>query len=157
MPTAGLRSLAFPGVPQAPTGTVTFLFTDIEGSTRLWDEDSDAMRDALSRHDAILREAIGAHGGLVFATGGDGFTVAFAAPATRSPRPSSAQVALTAQELPVCGSASTPARRRSATATISAPRSTGPTRLMAIGHGGQVLVSGATAQLLADVELARPR
>lgn len=42
-----------------PTGTVTFLFTDIEGSTRLWQERGDAMGAALSRHDEILREAVG--------------------------------------------------------------------------------------------------
>ena len=49
-----------------PTGTVTFLFTDIEGSTRLWDEHLDAMPNALGRHDAILRAAIDAHGALGF-------------------------------------------------------------------------------------------
>jgi class 3 adenylate cyclase len=65
-------------VPQPPSGTVTFLFTDIEGSTRLWEDDADAMREALGRHDEILRDVIGAGGGFVFATGGDGFAVAFA-------------------------------------------------------------------------------
>ena len=48
---------------QAPSGTVTFLFTDIEGSTRLWEEQPEAMRTALARHDAILRDAVEAHGG----------------------------------------------------------------------------------------------
>ena len=60
-----------------PTGTVTFLFTDIEGSTRLWEERSVEMRGALAEHDAIVRGAIDAHGGYVFSTGGDGFAVAF--------------------------------------------------------------------------------
>ncbi len=60
-----------------PSGTVTFLFTDIEGSTRLWDRQPDAMRSALAHHDEILREAIDAHDGVVFATGGDGVAAAF--------------------------------------------------------------------------------
>ncbi len=60
----------------APSGTMTFLFTDIEGSTRLWQQDEAAMRDALSRHDAIVRAAIDGRGGYVFSTGGDGFAAA---------------------------------------------------------------------------------
>lgn len=60
-----------------PTGTVTFLFTDVEGSTRLWEESPEAMKVALGRHDAILRHAIDSHDGHVFATGGDAFSVAF--------------------------------------------------------------------------------
>jgi len=60
-----------------PTGTVTFLFTDIEGSTRRWDEAPDAMQHALARHDALVREAIERHGGFVFKTMGDAFYAAF--------------------------------------------------------------------------------
>ena len=60
-----------------PTGTVTFLFTDIEGSTTLWEQYPEAMRPALARHDAILREAIRAHGGHVFKTMGDALCAAF--------------------------------------------------------------------------------
>jgi class 3 adenylate cyclase len=62
----------------APTGTVTFLFTDIEGSTRRWDDQPEAMRHALARHDAILREAIARHGGHVVKTVGDAFYTAVA-------------------------------------------------------------------------------
>ncbi len=51
---------------ELPSGTVTFLFTDIEGSTTRWEQHRDAMQVALARHDAILREAIEAHGGVVF-------------------------------------------------------------------------------------------
>src|SRR3954462_1433874 len=61
-----------------PSGTVTLLFTDIEGSTRLWEAQPEAMRPALERHDALLRTAIDTHDGYVFSTGGDGFGVAFA-------------------------------------------------------------------------------
>src|SRR5215217_5004203 len=61
-----------------PTGTLTFLFTDIEGSTRRWDEQPEAMQAALARHDALLREAIERHGGYIFKTVGDAFHAAFA-------------------------------------------------------------------------------
>jgi class 3 adenylate cyclase len=60
-----------------PTGTVTFLFTDIDGSTKLWERDAAAMQAALVRHDTILREAVEAHGGYVFKTVGDAFCVAY--------------------------------------------------------------------------------
>ena len=58
---------------ELPSGTVTFLFTDIEGSTRLWEEHPEAMQGALARHDAIVGEAVAAHGGTVVKTTGDGF------------------------------------------------------------------------------------
>ena len=61
-----------------PRGTVTFLFTDVEGSTRLWEAQHDAMRTALARHDALLRQSIETHGGYVFKTVGDAFCAAFA-------------------------------------------------------------------------------
>ena len=62
---------------QPPTGTITFLFTDIEGSTRLWQAQPRTMEVALRRHDAILRRVIGEHGGHVFKTVGDAFYAAF--------------------------------------------------------------------------------
>ena len=63
---------------ELPTGTVTFLFTDLETSTRLWEgQPEETMRDALARHDTILREAIEAHRGVVFSTMGDGMAAAF--------------------------------------------------------------------------------
>ena len=60
-----------------PSGTVTFLFTDVEGSTRLWAADKGAMSASLLVHDAILRAAIESHGGYVFTTAGDSFAAAF--------------------------------------------------------------------------------
>src|SRR4051812_22284512 len=63
-----------------PTNTVTFLFTDIEGSTSRWEHFPHAMKAALSRHDALLRHAIEAHGGHVFKTVGDAFCAAFPSP-----------------------------------------------------------------------------
>ena len=65
-------------MPALPTGTVTFLFTDMEGSTRLWEAYPDAMRKALVRHDAVLRQAIEYNNGVVFKTVGDAFCAAFA-------------------------------------------------------------------------------
>ena len=65
-------------VSELPSGTVTFLFTDLEGSTRLWEEHPDAMQAALARHDEMVRTAIESHGGHVVKTTGDGFHAAFA-------------------------------------------------------------------------------
>ena len=61
---------------QYPTGTVTFLFTDIEGSTRLWQEKPEAMAISHARHDEILREAIESNHGYVFQIVGDSFSTA---------------------------------------------------------------------------------
>ena len=66
------------GMPRGlPRGTVTFLFTDIEDSTRLWEEVPTDMADGLRAHDTIVRGTIERHGGYVFGTGGDGFCAAF--------------------------------------------------------------------------------
>jgi class 3 adenylate cyclase len=68
-----------PGIAPAPSDSVTatFLMTDIEGSTRLWAEERDAMTRALAAHDALLREAVGVAGGHVFKTTGDGMLAVF--------------------------------------------------------------------------------
>ncbi len=63
-----------------PTGTITFAFTDIEGSTARWERDRAAMQDAVRRHDSLMRAAIARHGGVVFKTIGDAFCAAFARP-----------------------------------------------------------------------------
>ena len=62
---------------ERPTGTVTFLFTDIEGSTKLWEQHPEAMKVAVARHDTILRSAVEAHQGYVVKTMGDGLLAAF--------------------------------------------------------------------------------
>src|SRR5512135_1298862 len=64
-------------VASVPSGTVTFLFTDLEGSTKLWEQFPGAMNAALARHDEILRLAIQDHGGHIIKTTGDGFHAAF--------------------------------------------------------------------------------
>jgi len=64
----------------APSGIVTFLFTDIEGSTRLWDQHPDAMAQAMETHDALLTDVADAYGGYVFSQAGDGWGISFDAP-----------------------------------------------------------------------------
>ena len=64
----------------APSGVVTFLFTDVEGSTRRWEADADGMRVALAAHDEVLRSSIEAHDGFLFSHTGDGVVAAFASP-----------------------------------------------------------------------------
>ena len=65
-------------VGDRPSGTVTFLFTDIVGSSERWERAPEAMRAAVAEHDRVVVAALDAHAGTVFATGGDGFAVAFA-------------------------------------------------------------------------------
>jgi class 3 adenylate cyclase len=64
----------------APSGVVTFLFTDVEGSTRRWETDAEGMRAALAAHDEVLRRAIEAHGGILFKHTGDGVCAVFSSP-----------------------------------------------------------------------------
>jgi hypothetical protein len=128
---------------------LTFLFTDIEGSTRRWEADSEAMRPALAAHDAVLQETIEAHGGSLFKHTGDGVCAAF-----ESPR-SAVDAAVTAQrklQLPVrMGAATGEAEKRGDDYFGSALNRAA--RVMAAGHGGQILLDGATAGLIADVPL----
>jgi class 3 adenylate cyclase len=133
----------------APSGVVTFLFTDIEGSTRRWEADADAMRAALLAHDEVLRSAIEGHGGYVFSHTGDGVVAAFASPRSAVDAAVAAQRAL---ELPV----------RMGLATGEAELRDGDyfgtvfnraARVMAAGHGGQILVADSTAVLLSGVDL----
>src|SRR6516225_6798805 len=132
-----------------PTGIVTFLFTDIEGSTRRWENDADAMRAALAAHDAVLAEAIEAHGGFMFKHTGDGVCAAFSSPRAAV---DAATVAQRKLELPV----------RMGIATGEAELRDGDyfgtvlnraARVMAAGHGGQVLLAESTASLLSGVDL----
>ena len=112
-----------------PTGTVTFLFSDIEGSTRLWETRHSAMQAAVARHDELMRQAIAARGGHVFKTVGDAFCAAFSTAPQALLAGLSAQQALHAEPWPEA----IPIRVRmalhtgavdSVTATTSAVRST---------------------------------
>ena len=138
-----------------PTGTITFLFTDIEGSTRRWDEQPEAMRHALARHDTILREAIEQHGGHVFKTIGDAFCAAFARATDAVAAAVAAQRALAAEPWGTDG----PGRVRMALHTGVADERGGDyfgpplnrvARLLDTAHGGQVLLSAATQELVRD-------
>ena len=102
----------------APSGIVTFVFTDIEGSTRRWEADPEAMRTALAAHDEILRSAVGAHGGWLFKHTGDGICAAFASPRAAIDAAIDAQLSL---QPPVRMGIAT-ARPSRATTTISGRR-----------------------------------
>jgi class 3 adenylate cyclase len=133
----------------APSGVVTFLFTDVEGSTRRWESDAEAMRAALSAHDEVLRSAIEAHDGFLFSHTGDGVVAAFASPTSAVDAAIAAQRAL---DLPVrMGIATGEAELRDGDyfgAVLNRA-----VRVMAAGHGGQVLVADSTAVLLSGVDL----
>ena len=132
----------------APSGVVTFLFTDVEGSTRRWEADADAMRAALAEHDAVLRNAIEAHGGFLFSHTGDGVVAAFASPKCAVDAAVAAQRAL---ELPVrMGLATGDELREGDYFGTVLNRAA---RVMAAGHGGQILVADSTAGLLSGVDL----
>jgi predicted ATPase len=128
---------------------VTFLFTDIEGSTRRWEADADAMRKALVAHDEVLRTAIEKHGGHVFKHTGDGVVAAFASPMSAVDTAVAAQQSL---ELPVrMGIATGEAELREGDyfgAVLNRAA-----RVMAAGHGGQILLAESTAGLLGGVDL----
>ena len=138
-----------------PSGTVTLLFTDIEGSTKLWEAHPDEMRHALARHDDLLRQAIEESGGYVFKTIGDAFCAAFAGASDALKSSLDAQLAVHSEPWPK----STPIKVRMALHTgVVESRSDdyfGPTvnrvaRLLATAYGGQTLLSQATRNLVCD-------
>src|SRR6476660_1660210 len=132
-----------------PSGVVTFLFTDIEGSTRRWEADADAMRAALLVHDEVLRTAIDAHGGFLFSHTGDGVAAAFASPRSAVDAAVAAQRVL---ELPVrMGLATGEAELRDGDYFCTVLNRAA--RVMAAGHVGQILVADSTAGLLSAVNL----
>jgi class 3 adenylate cyclase len=128
---------------------VTFLFTDVEGSTRRREADADAMRAALAAHDQVLRGVIQAHGGWLFKHTGDGVCAAFASPRSAVDAAVAAQRSL---ELPVrMGIATGEAELREADYFgVVLNRAA---RVMAAGHGGQILLAESTAGLLNGVDL----
>jgi predicted ATPase/class 3 adenylate cyclase len=134
---------------------VTFLFTDIEGSTHLWESAPEAMRNALARHDEIVRGAIERHGGYVFATGGDGFAAAFGRAGDAVAAGVQAQAGLAGEMWP--GGAVVGVRM--GLHTGEAVEREGDyfgtavnqaARLMELAHGGQVVCSAVTASVVAD-------
>ena len=137
--------------PQLPSGTVTLLFSDIEGSTRLWEEDPARMRDALGAHNEILRSTIEAHHGHVFKTVGDSFCAVFADAVDAVTAAIAAQHALSGSE--DVGAITIRMAVHSGTLEEDQGDYVGPAvnrvaRLLAIGHGGQVLLSSVTTDLV---------
>src|SRR5918995_6413674 len=142
-------------MPDLPSGTVTFLFADIAGSTALWERDPSAMATAVDRHLILLRTAIQAHGGVLFKTVGDAVQAAFPT------APDAVAAALNAQRALIAegGAASDPLRVRMAIhageAMVHNGEYHGPllnrsARLLAIGHGTQILLSETAAMLARD-------
>jgi predicted ATPase/class 3 adenylate cyclase len=141
---------------ELPQGTVTFLFTDLEGSTRLWEAHPGEMREALARHNTIVRGAVESHGGVVFSTMGDGLAAVFASAREAVRAVLAAQQGLGAVDW---GEVTGPLAARMGLLTdegvlggehyLNQPLNR-CARLMAAGHGGQALVSGATELLARD-------
>jgi predicted ATPase/class 3 adenylate cyclase len=142
-------------VGELPSGTVTFLFTDLEGSTRLWEEHPDAMQAALARHDEILHDAVTKRGGHVVKTTGDGLHAAFAI------APDAVAAALDAQVLLVEEPWALPEPLRvrmglhTGVAEVRDGDYYGPSvnraaRVAAAAHGGQLVASAASADLVRD-------
>jgi predicted ATPase/class 3 adenylate cyclase/DNA-binding CsgD family transcriptional regulator len=145
---------------EVPVGTVTFLFTEIEGSTRLWEEAPTDMADTVRVHDRIVRDTIERNHGYVFGIGigGDGFSAAFSTPAD------AAAAAIEAQEQLRDDTVVTFAVRMAVHTGEAVERDrnyTGievnrATRLLALAHGGQVLASDAAEVFLRDRVAMRP-
>ena len=138
-----------------PTGVVNFLFTDIEGSTQLWEGNPDAMRPALAVHDRIIAEAVDGSDGAVFKTGGDAFCAAFADPHQALNAATAAQHALLETEWETESPIKVRMGLHTGTAQVRDGDYFGPTlnrvaRVMSTGHGGQILVSTSTHRLLVD-------
>jgi predicted ATPase/class 3 adenylate cyclase len=138
-----------------PSGTVTFLFTDLEGSTRLWDERPDVMRLALARHDELVRAAVAAGDGVVVKGTGDGVHAAFSTAADAVAASIAAQEAIAAEPWNVAA----PLRVRMGLHTGEAETRDGDyfgstlnraARLMALAHGGQIVCSQSTADIARD-------
>jgi predicted ATPase/class 3 adenylate cyclase len=137
------------------SGTFTFLFTDVEGSTRLWERFPQAMKRALERHDSILLTAVTASGGKVVKTTGDGLMAVFGSAAEAVRACLAAQRGLMEESWPETGVLRVRMGLHSGEAQPREDDYFGPAvirgaRIMAVGHGGQVLLSGASAALVAD-------
>jgi predicted ATPase/class 3 adenylate cyclase len=141
--------------PEPAPRTLTFLFTDLEGSTRLWERFPDAMRMAITRHDAILRGAVEDSGGQVVKTTGDGLMAIFSSVAGAVRSSVTAQRKLMQERWGETGTLRVRMGLHTGEAETRVGDYFGPTvnraaRIMAVGHGGQILLSAATAALVMD-------
>ncbi len=138
-----------------PSGTVTFLFSDIEGSTRLWEEHPDAMRDALARHDEIMRSAVAAHDGVVVKTTGDGVHAAFSTAVGGVAAAIDAQISISSAPWDGIDGLKIRIGLHTGEAEIRDGDYYGTAlnraaRLMSVAHGDQIVVSQVTAGLVRD-------
>ena len=138
-----------------PAGTVSFLFTDIEGSTRLLEEHPQEMGAAMSRHHDLLLLAVEANGGIVFETLGDGVYASFARASDGVRAAIEGQQAIRAENWGAVGEIRVRMGLHTGDVQVRGEHYFGPAlfrcaRLMAIGHGGQILLSGATRDLVRD-------
>jgi predicted ATPase/class 3 adenylate cyclase len=138
-----------------PSGTITFLFTDIAGSTLLLRENRDVYAAALTDHRALVRSAVAAHGGREVDTQGDSFFVAFPAAQSAVAAAADAQRALAEQSWPAGAKVLVRMGLHSGEATVAGGTYIGlavhrAARIAAAASGGQVLLSEATAALLED-------
>lgn len=139
-------------MPNRPSGTVSFLFSDVVGSTRLWETDREGMAASLAAHDRVMQDSISDRGGYVFSTAGDSFAAAFPTPVAALSAAIRAQLGLIGETWPG------PAIRvrigvHTGTSYERAGDYFGPdvnraARVMAAANAGQVLVSRATAELV---------
>lgn len=147
-------------VSRLPTGMVTFVFTDIEGSTRLWELHAHVMPDVVARHDAIIGGAISDHDGVVFRTAGDSFCAAFGSAPAALRATLIAQRVLASEIWSALGLPDGEVLRvrfalHSSEVTLHGGDYSGPplnrvARLLAAAHGGQTLLSFATAELVRE-------
>jgi predicted ATPase/class 3 adenylate cyclase len=140
------------GLVTLPTGTVTFLFSDVEGSTQRWEHHRDAMKAAVARHEQLMSTAIKQHGGYVFKTIGDAFCAAFPTAPDAAGAALDAQLALAKEDFASVDGLRVRMGLHTGHAEERNADYFGPTvnrvaRLMSIGHGGQVLLSGSTREL----------
>src|SRR5258708_31114218 len=142
-----------PGLHQPPTGTLTFLFTDIEGSTKRWETNPPAMQPPFARQEAILRHAIEANSGFAYKMIGDAFQAAFATAPQALQAAIDAQLALYAEKWAAeTGDVRVRMSLHTGIAEERGEDYVGPAlnrvaRLLSAGHGGQVLLTMASCEL----------
>src|SRR4029077_17026349 len=143
-----------------PTGTIAFLFSDIEGSTKRWEEFPEALQGALRRHDAQMHADIGTLGGHVFKTIGDAFCAAFHRVPDAIAAALAAQRAVASETWSEIGGLPVRMAIHAGLADERDGDYFGPTvkrvaRLLSVAHGGQIVLSGAAAGLIKGVPTAR--
>src|SRR5215469_15049878 len=138
-----------------PSATVTLLFTDVEGGIGLWESDREAMAEASARHNLLVREQFEAAGGRAFKTVGEAFRVVFDDPQAALTAAVAVQRAVGAEPWPPGSSIQVRVALHSGDCVERDGDYVGPVvnrvaGLLAVAHGGQILVSGAAYELLAD-------